>query len=334
MRKLASIQRVLNLIPIPDADAIELAQINGWQCVVRKGSFPIGSLGVYLEIDAVPPERPMFDFLLKGQARTKSFRIRTMRLRGALSQGLLMPLSDFPEVAGLEDGTDCTELLGVTKYEPPPPDGMGDYGGPFHPLIHKTDEIRLQSMPSLLEELRGLAYCIVEKCDGTSSTLTADEDGTFHVYGRNHEIAESDNIFWRATRRCNVKEALQKNPDLALQCEVVGPGVQKNHMGLQYVELRAFNLFRKSTGEHLGQSALDKFCEEWNIPQARVLEWGEDFQHTQESLLKLADWVYEGTKNPREGIVLRPQKPVHSHLLGGRLSFKVINNTYLLKGGV
>jgi RNA ligase (TIGR02306 family) len=119
MRKLASIQRVINLIPIPNADAIELAQINGWQCVVKKGELQVGDVGVYLEIDAVPPESPVFDFLWKGHdQRPASFRIKTIKLRGALSQGLLLPISFFPECSGIEVGSDVTEVLGVTKYEP------------------------------------------------------------------------------------------------------------------------------------------------------------------------------------------------------------------------
>lgn len=337
MRKLASIQKVLNLIPIPNADAIELAQINGWQCVVKKGEFPIGSLGVYFEIDAIPPiegaYRELFSFLWRGQEKpAPSLRIRTMRLRGALSQGLLMPLSSFSEVEGLTDGTDCTELLGVHKYEPPPPDGMGDYGGPFPGDISKTDEIRIQSMPSLLDEMVALPYCITEKCDGTSATFTW-ADGKFAVCGRNHMIAEADNIFWRAAKLYNLEQALKDYPVLALQGEVVGPGINKNRMGLKRVELRAFNLYDKQTGRHLPQDELEWFCSAHKIPMARVVEREEQFDHTVASLLELAEGHYEGTTNEREGIVIRPLVPQYSPMLGGRLSFKAISNRYLLRGG-
>ena len=338
MRKLVSIQKVLAIIPIPGADAIELAQINGWQCVVKKREFSVGDLGVYFEIDAVPPiegpHRELFSFLWKGQDRpAPSLRIRTVKLRGQLSQGLLMPLAAFPELAGLQDGQDCTEVLGVHKYEPPPPDGMGDYGGPFDARVPKTDEPRLQSAPRVLDELRGLPYCVVEKCDGTSCTVTADLEGVVRVYGRSHCIAEADNIFWRAVRGTKILEAMHHNPDLAVQCEIVGPRIQKNRLGLHAIEPRAFNVFRKSTGVHLGQAQLDQLCREWEIPQAEVLERGDNFQHTQESLLRLADGCYRETNNPREGIVVRPETLRYSETLKGRLSFKVINNTFLLKGG-
>jgi RNA ligase (TIGR02306 family) len=347
MRKLASVQRILGLHPIQGADLIELATINGWQCVVKKGEFQVGDLGVYLEIDAVPPidgpHRELFSFLWKGQAGpSPSLRIRTMRLRGALSQGLMLSIGSFPgltltpewrAVGTNPDGLDVTGLLGVHKYEPPPPDGMGDYAGPFAADIPKTDEQRIQSMPELLEELRGLPYCITEKCDGTSATMTMGEDGAFHVYGRNHEIAESDNIFWRAARAHNIADVMRLYPRFALQGEVVGPGIQKNRLGLKRVELRAFNLFHKGDGQSLGQDKLLWLCSVAGIPWARVIERGDSFQHTQESLLGLAEGKYEGTQNEREGIVIRPLFPQHSQRLGGTLSFKAISNTFLLKGG-
>src|SRR5437016_3921436 len=98
-RKLASIQQVLEISPIENADAIELARINGWQCVVKKGEFRVGALGVFFEIDSIPPDTEVFRFLWTPKetppepgTRPATFRIRTMRLRGCLSQGLLLPL--------------------------------------------------------------------------------------------------------------------------------------------------------------------------------------------------------------------------------------------------
>jgi len=333
MRKLVSVQRVLALHPIPTADAIELCQINGWQCVVKKGDFQIGDIGVYFEIDAVPPDRPIFDFLWKGQAkRPGSLCIRTVRLRGVLSQGLLMPLELFPEAECAVEGADLTEILGVYKYEPPPPDGMGDYRGPFPTLIVKTDEVRIQSFPQLIDELRGKPYVSTLKCDGTSATFCMWE-GSFHACGRNHSIADADNIFWRAARRYTLPEIMARYPDLALQGEVVGPGIQKNHMGLKGVEFRAFNLYDMRKGRNLDHDECFAFYEKHEIPAAPVVEEGQCFQHTVESLLQLAEGPYPDTKNEREGIVIRPRIGQHSQTLGGRLSFKAISNRFLLKSG-
>jgi len=333
MRKLASIQQVLALHAIPNADAIELAQINGWQCVVKKGDFQVGDLGLYFEIDAVPPDRPMFDFLWKGQAkRPASLRIRTARLRGALSQGLLMPINLFPECVGADEGQDVSEALGVYKYEPPAPDGMGDYRGPFPSMVAKTDEMRIQSFPQLIDELRGRPYVATLKCDGTSATFCMFEH-SFHACGRNHSIADADNIFWRVARKYNLPEIMAQHPELALQGEVVGPGIQKNRMGLKAVEFRAFNIYDMRYSRSLDHDQCFAFYEQYGIPAAPVVEEGPDFQHTVESLLQLAEGLYPGTKNEREGIVIRPRIGQFSQTLAGRLSFKAISNRFLLKGG-
>lgn len=384
MRKLASIQRVLGIYPIKDADFIETARINGWQCIVRKGEFKVGDLGVYFEIDSVPPPTPVFEFLwAPNPAPSGSFRIRTKKLRGVVSQGLLMPLSSFTEMSPgiFVEGQEVTEQLGVKKYEVPiKVQGLRVAATPYGPFaadVPKTDEDRLQSSgDKLLDELRGFPYVITEKCDGTSATFNIDRDGVFRVYSRNWEIAPAtqpgrfeaaylglvrwfavsvlfkvprwralanklriwvhkrshrrETLYWDIARKYNIEAALRERPSCALQGEIVGPGVQKNLMGLESHELRAFDLYGKASARHLGQDSFDSFCKANGIPQARVVERGESFAHTQESLLKLAEAKYEGTKNEREGIVVRALVPRHSMVLGGRLSFKVISNRYLL----
>src|SRR6476659_9737047 len=115
-RKLASIQRIKALDPIPNADAIERATVLGWQLVVKRGEFGVGDPCVYVEIDSVLPERPEFEFL-----RPRGFRIRTARLRGQISQGICFPLEILPAGTPLDDGADVTGVLGITKYEPPIP---------------------------------------------------------------------------------------------------------------------------------------------------------------------------------------------------------------------
>ena len=119
MRKLASIQRIWKIEPIEGADRIELAHVLGWQCVVNKGQFQPMDIGVYFEIDSFLPIRPEFEFMRatsykKSDVMGEGFKLRTMRFRGEISQGLLLPLSQFPQIpAETEIGTDVTELLGV-----------------------------------------------------------------------------------------------------------------------------------------------------------------------------------------------------------------------------
>lgn len=334
-RKLASVQRVLAVEAIPNANAIERVRINGWQCVTKKEEFLPGDLGVFFEIDAIPPDDDRFRFLWspKGESviRPEKFRIRTLRLRGALSQGLFLPLSAFPEVDNAAEGDDLTETLGVGKYEPPMPTNMGSWRGPFPPMVPKTDEMRVQSVPQVLDELMGKPYVITLKYDGTSATFVIDpRTDEFHVSSRNQSLKDGDNPYWNMARKYEIEAVLRRNPNLAIQGEIVGPGVQKNLLGLPEVSLFAFNVYDIAIGEHLAHDAAQEFFHANAIRSVEVVEIGEWFAHTQETLLALAEGKYPGTTNEREGLVIRPLHETFSTTLGGRLSFKVINNRYLL----
>ncbi len=349
-RKLASLQRVLEIQPIENADAIELVRINGWQCVTKKGEFRVGDLGVFLEIDAIPPDTVEFRFLWQPKPkpdaegsplplppqpspRPENFRIRTMKLRGVLSQGLLMPLAPF-SLGDVREGDDVTERLQVGKYEPPPPTDMGDRRGSFPPLVPRTDEMRVQSAPQVLDELRGRPYVITLKYDGTSATFCIDpRDGEFHVCGRSMSIKPGDNIYWRVARKHNLEAALRQRPNLAIQGEVVGPGIQKNRLGLKETSLFAFSVFDISAARFLDHDDARAVFAEIGVPAVTVIEEGDSFQHTQETLLALAEGKYPGTNNEREGVVVRPRRELISPTLNGRLSFKVISNRFLLRDG-
>ena len=111
-RQLASIRRISDIRLIAGADRIVVAQVDGWECVVQKDEFHVGDRVVYIEVDSVVPERPEFEFL-----RDRKFRVRTIKLRGQVSQGLVLPLSILP-TGNYEDGADVTDVLGVTKYDP------------------------------------------------------------------------------------------------------------------------------------------------------------------------------------------------------------------------
>ena len=139
MRKLASIQRIKALEPIPDADSIEKATVLGWQLVVKKGEFQVGDLCVYCEVDCLLPDRPEFEFL-----KNRGSRIRTIRLRGQVSQGICFPLSILPAGTPIEEDLEVTELLDIVKFEPPIPACLaGIQKGEFPSFIPKTDETRV-----------------------------------------------------------------------------------------------------------------------------------------------------------------------------------------------
>ena len=346
-RKLASIQRVLKIEPILNADAIELARINGWQCVTKKGEFKVGDLGVFLEIDAVPPDREPFTFLWQRKPkegeiapenveRPANFRLRTIKLRGALSQGLLLPLSAF-DLAGAREGKDLTATLEVTKYEPPVKamqGGVSDFRAVFPAFIPKTDEMRVQSVPEVLDEMRGLLYVATLKYDGSSGTFCIDpRDGEFHACSRNQSVKEGDNFYWRVARKYDLEAILRRFPHLAIQGEVCGPGIQKNRLGLKEIALFVFNVYDIENARYLDAEKARLWVQENGLTPVEVVEKGDCFAHSQDSLLSLAEGKYANTSNEREGIVIRPLQETVSVALAGRLSFKAISNRFLLKEG-
>ena len=335
-RKLASIQTVSAIDPIDGADNIELARIEGWQCVVKRAEFKPGDLGVYFEIDSILPEAPWSEFL--GDRK----RIRTIKLRGALSQGLLLPLSILPdETEGpVTVGDDVTSLLSVTKYERPEPGCAGhgikgespDKRADFPGRVPKTDETRLQSALGVLNELRGKRYVITEKVDGSSATfcMVGDE---FHACSRNLSLVESESSLpWRISAKYGIRQIIEEHPNLAIQGEMYGPGIQANRLQSKDLQLAVFNVYDKSAPGYLSHGVVSAFCAKYGLPMVRTLEEGNFFDYTLDELLAKAEGKYP-CGSEREGIVIRPMVEEYSQRLHGRLSFKVISNKFLLKTG-
>lgn len=150
MRKLATVEVILDVQPIENANRIEVAKIRGWKVVVRKGEFQPGDICVYFEVDSVLPEDERFKFLADSwNERMQGYRLKTRRMRGQISQGLAMPVSTFPEIEEpkAKVGEDVTELLGVRLYEPPrSPDSELQAAGSFPSFVPKTDEERVQNV--------------------------------------------------------------------------------------------------------------------------------------------------------------------------------------------
>ena len=122
---MATIRKIDALLPIVGADAIECAVVGGWTCVVKKGEFTVGDLAVYCEIDSWIPHE-IAPFLSRGNFPrvyndVKGERLRTVKLRGQLSQGLLLPLE--PTCTSIEseliEGLDVSLPLGIVKWERP-----------------------------------------------------------------------------------------------------------------------------------------------------------------------------------------------------------------------
>lgn len=210
-RSLAHIEKVEWIKAIPGADKIELCGVLGWQCVTKKNEFKVGEKIIYVEVDSVMPEQPEFEFL-----RPRKFRVKSIKLRGELSQGLVLPILDTlgrPQES-LEVGEDVTELLGITKYlsaseqeetkssesklrksknpvirymmrykwfrdlmVPKKSNGWPDW-------ISKTDEPRIQNEPRLLEQFKDSSIYVTEKVDFQSATFTGHFVPIFKFLGR------------------------------------------------------------------------------------------------------------------------------------------------------
>ena len=217
MRKLASIQTVNTVEPIPNADAIERIRVLGWWIVAKKGEHQPGDKIVYCEIDSLLPERPEFEFLRASSFKPAhddlpaGFRIKTVKLRGQVSQGICFPLSILPVGSPTDEGADVTELLGVKKWEPPVPVGMGGkVKGGFPGFLPKTDETRVQVLEGVIQRNQGKTFSITEKLDGTSFTAFL-RQGEFGICSRNLWMDETDdtNVLARVARNLKLEEKLR-----------------------------------------------------------------------------------------------------------------------------
>ncbi|MBA4031075.1 MAG: RNA ligase (ATP) [Planctomyces sp.] len=351
MRQLASIQLVTSAEPIPNADAIERLRVLGWSIVAKKGEFPGGEKVVYCEIDSLLPEWPPFEFLrpssykaaiIEGdhQLQRAGFRIRTVKLRGQVSQGICFPLSILPTGTPTEVGTNVTDALQIIKYEPPVPAGMGGtVKGTFPAFLPKTDETRIQVLEPLLTKYRGHKFHMTEKLDGTSFTAFLHK-GEFGICSRNQWLDETDesNILSRIAKGLRLREKLEAikgrfDFDGAIQGEVIGPGIQGNKYGLNQVELHVFNLIdisRYCLVDHETSVAATELVGLKTVPRLGDII----LNHSIDELVDLsAGTSILNSKVQREGIVFRPAVEVYEPLIGGRLSFKVINPHFLLKYG-
>ena len=347
MRHLASVQIIKSVEPIKDADFIELVHVLGWQCVARKGEFKPGDFCVYFEIDSFLPICEEFEFLRntsykKNELLGEGFRLKTQLFRGQISQGLCLPISILDKTGwhGLPEGTDVTEILGVRKYEiPEKAMSNGTAIGELPGNVPKTDEIRIQAMPELMEEFGKKPYYITTKIDGSSYSVSYDENG-FHVMGHSYEYKADDSCnFYSMVKKLDLEKKLERFVkdkyaiSIVIQGEYAGPGIQKNRLGLKAPAWYVFDIRINGKRCHfIDFCALARQFELETVPIEEVADNFLAHYPTIESLLKRADGTYTNG-NKKEGIVIRPTSPVYSELIGGDLSMKVINNKYLLKHG-
>ncbi len=338
-RKLASLQKIVATGPIKDADRIEMIQVLGWYLVVKKDEFKVGDLCVYFEVDSMLPIREEFEFLRKSSynGRLDAFRVKTMKMRGQISQGIAMPLSILGDESDLEEGDDVTDILGVTKYEMPiSPQLQGQVKGSFPSFIPKTDEIRIQSVPDVLGRHLETRMVITEKLDGTSATFFYDHIGDeFGVCSRNLQLKETEeNTYWKMARSLDLENKIKNvfpNQSIAIQGEIVGPGIQQNKYKLtehKFFMYHGIDIERWEYLSHRGFVYMAQLLELETVPIIDV-----DFHLNGFSIDHLVVQASGSSmlyNIAREGIVIKAANEETDHEIG-RLSFKVINPEFLLK---
>lgn len=336
-RKLASIQVIKNIKSIDGADNIEVVEILGWNVVVKKQQFLKGEKVVYCEIDSLMPDKPEFEFL-----KPRGMRIKTVRLRGQVSQGICFPLSILPTDFQIIEDADCTDVLGITKYEPAMPACLsGIAKGKFPSFIPKTDETRVQVLQKVLDKYKGEKCYVTEKLDGSSATFYV-KDGEFGVCSRNLELIEdADNSFWKVARQMNIENKLRSvGKNISIQGELIGEGIHGNKLKLKGQTVRFFNAFDIDKFEYLNFFDFNKLLGELELPIVPIVALDYELENDIDAIIKMSTIRSLILKDVwAEGIVIRPYAEKIDLLLSnenfnnGRVSFKAINPEFLLKYG-
>jgi RNA ligase (TIGR02306 family) len=338
-RKLATIKRITSVEPIIDADQIELIYVGGWPVVSQKGLHTVGSLVIYIEPDAwVPTE--LAPFLSKGQEPreyngVKGERLKTIKLRGQISQGLLLPISEvinrsrMDEVSLAED-SDLTEFLGIQKWEAPIPAQLaGEILGLFPTFIPKTDQERIQNLGKQLVKWNqsNISWEVSEKLEGSSMTVYLN-DGAFGVCSRNLDLKPSEfNSFWKAAIASDLegklRHACTNGRNLALQGELIGEGVEGNIYKLKGQQFWLYDVYDIDNRQYFGGEARQALAEDFKINQCPIIETSFVLNnHTIAQLLDVADGRSALADTKREGLVYKAAD--------GSVSFKCISNKYLI----
>jgi len=334
-RKLASIRKISDLSPIEGADKIELATIDGWKVVVAKDvNHKVGDLIVYCEVDSFLPIREDFEFLRKSSYKkmadgNEGFRLKTIKLRGQISQGLIVPLDVLLKHGVSSDdvfeGLDVTGTLGIIKYEPPVPAQLaGQVKGLFPSFLKKTDEERIQNLSKEFPIYKLAKFYVTEKLDGSSVTYYV-KDGVFGVCSRNLDLLEDENnTMWKFAITTGLRErmvGLGKN--IAVQGEIIGEGIQGNPYKRIGQTVKIFNGFDIDKYDYLSLDSLLELTKVLELKTVPILDLEFTLPETIDELLLMAEGEsILNIKTEREGLVIR------SH--DRKISFKAISNKFLL----
>ncbi len=335
--KLATIEQIVGIKPILGADLIELVEVQGWNVVVSKGDYKIGDLCIYIPIDTqINPVIKGFERFASKNSPNALVRVNTKKIRGVYSQGLVMGFKDFdPSVqeiikSNLTIGLDVSEHIGVTKFSkdlPDTSDSNNTYPFPSF-IIDKTDEDNLRSKKDCLQELIGKPIYITKKMDGSSMTIIKRSGCDILICSRNLIVNSSHAMYQFYDSKLKTTIENMELTNIAIQGEYCGPKVNGNKINLKTFEFYIFNIKDLTTNKYYSLDELEHFVLINELQMVPVLDKFicnptmtiQDFQ-------EMANKITYGSK-PGEGIVIRPQTPCYSEVLGKNLSCKVINQEY------
>ena len=348
---MASIQTIHNIRPIEGADRIEMADVLGYHVVVGKDQFKESDKIIYIECDALlPKDNPIF-----APFEKYNHRVKIQKLRGQYSMGLCMELDTLPRSFSPEDmivGTDVSDALNIVKYEPPISLHLGGLTkGTFPSFIPKTDEIRIQNVPQILERWKGTRFIACEKLNGSSITiyLRPNPDNPeildFGVCSRNLELTEDPaNAAWKLARTNDYESKLiemyRDNQNMfqggiALQGEIIGNGINGNNYQFKAGEygIYMFNVFDIKNYHYISHDIAYNLCRHYGFFTVPYVNEITINNHTVDDLIELTkgqSYFADSKRHiKREGLVFRPiEEQIDPDI--GRLSFKVINSDYLI----
>lgn len=327
----AEVLRVSEVWDHPDADRLELCKVGDidYQMVVPKGRFEVGDRVAYFPLDSVLPLDVLQAIGLEGKLGGKARnRVKTVKLRGQVSQGLVAGLLEV--VASMKEGTDLTTALGVTKWSPEEVQGGTNMVMfPLPPQVCVYDIENAERYTKAWEELvNGVdSLFVMEKLEGTNFCAVLDHNNKFSVCSRRHTVEEDDNVYWRMAKKYNLFDKMLSLKSMGgVHCisvhgEIIGPKVQGNYYELAENELRLFDI---------------KLNEEWLCRDDFLSLCGDQFRTVPHAPVLLStDLCADGksalhTNKLREGIVVRPCVERYSPRIG-RLILKRRSKAYLLK---
>lgn len=335
-RKLATIRKIAEVKAIPDADKICAYRVDGWWVVDSVGKYQVDDLVVYLEVDSFVPHE-LAPFLSKGKEPrefegVKGERLRSVRLKKQISQGLFLPLQtvfELPSTTNCDvEGADVTEALGILKWERPMNAQLaGMARGNFPTLVPKTDQPRIQNLTREFADYQLDTWSITEKLDGSSATFYLDADDVFHVCSRNLDLKEDEaNSFWKVARKFNIEDIMRRNfmKGMAIQGEMIGEGIQGNQYKV-FLDFLVYDMYNTATGQYILPAQLKAACEKLGLKHVPIIgEVAKIDAYTISSILEHAEGKSLLNGSEREGLVFK-SNTIHDR------SFKAINNKWLLK---